>query len=46
MSIQQSAIFDREFCVRFEEAVLQLNVVDFVWRRFQRYLYRTFVSHC
>jgi hypothetical protein len=26
--------------------VLQLNVVDFVWRRFQRYLYRTFVSHC
>ena len=35
MLIQQGAIFLRKFCVRFEQTVLELDVVDFVRLRFE-----------
>ena len=43
--IEQRAVFVGQLRIRFEQAVLQFDVVDFVWRRFQRHLYRTFVCH-
>ena len=35
MLVEQGAVLDREFRVRFEQAVLQFDVVDFVWLRFK-----------
>ena len=35
MLVQQRPILPREFFVRFEQAVFQLDIVDFVWLRFQ-----------
>src|SRR6476620_7142512 len=45
MLVQQGAILLCKFFIRFEQTVLELDVVDLIRRRFDRRLYSAFVSH-